>query len=170
MNNLYFLTITVNGWIPVFHDFPETKQIILDSFNYITHEEIATIHAFVIMKDHIHFVCKINEPYKIKAIIKRFKSFTGKTIIAFLKDTDLNYVLTHFTSIRHDRKNKFWKLKSACLLLKHSDIVKQKLEYTHLNPTKGKYKEVENPNKYFYSSSKSYATGILEFPFLTLYK
>jgi len=60
MSNFYFLTFTVNKWVPVFYDFPETKKIILDSFNYLDNKENLIIYAFVIMKDHIHFVCKIN--------------------------------------------------------------------------------------------------------------
>jgi hypothetical protein len=78
--------------------------------------------------------------------------------------------LDNFHSDRNDRKYKIWKLNSKSVHLVHKDIVSQKIQYIHDNPTKGEYFLVENPNDYPYSSAYSYSKLSSQLPFLTLLK
>ena len=164
---IYFSTITVNNWISVFHDFPVCNFFVLDSFQYITSNKHAEIHAFVIMRDHLHVIWKIFQPLVVTDVVAQFKQYTAERIRDHLKITDSEY-LAYFTSGRADRQHKFWKLKSDNFRLQHCDIMTQKIVYIHHNPTKGEYKTVENPEDYFFSSAKAYATERKKFPFLTL--
>ena len=155
--------------MPVFDDFTKSKSIIIECFEYLSKNAQVKIYAFVIMKDHIHVVWQIDQLNAVNRITSRFKAHTGKMVITYLRSVDPDYVLRHFKSDRQDRIHKFWKINSGCLELKHSSIIKQKIKYTHLNPTVGLYKVVDDPNEYHYSSSNSYSKLTSEFSFLNFY-
>lgn len=166
MREFYFTTITVNFWTSVFQDFPKTNDIILESFNYMSCNWKVRIYAFVIMRDHVHVVWSVDNSIKtIKEIVFSFKSFTSHKIIKILK-TKPDYLSHYFTSIRKDRKYKFWKLKSLSIHLLNPNIVFQKINYIHKNPTKGNYKVCSAAEEYQYSSAKLYKYGCSEFAFL----
>ena len=168
LEETYFSTITVNNWISVFEDFPKTKEIIIDTLHFIHEKMWAKIYAFVIMRDHIHIVWKL---LKLKSTIEdvtnSFKKFTGKRIVNALYKEDLEYLKFNFISQRHDRTFKFWKVDSNNFKLLHIDILWQKINYTHNNPTKGYYKTVDSAEDYIYSSALSYKNRIKRFEFLT---
>ena len=164
---LYFVTITVNNWIPVFRDMPETQNIILESFRYLKKNENITIYGFVIMRDHIHFIMKCSIEKEAEQIVTQFKQHTGRHIINFLKDLNSGY-LENFISERKDREHKFWKIRGGLLLIQSKPIYQQKLSYIHQNPCKGDYKSVATPEEYHMSSAKAYSDNISNFSFLAL--
>jgi len=167
MRQTYFSTFTVQNWVSVFSDIPESNGVILDSLAYLNTNEKVIIYAFVIMRDHLHIVWEM-EADKIDSVSANFKRYTGATIIKLLMSFDSPY-LDNFTSEKLDRSHKFWKGKSGCLLLEHSDIIWQKITYTHDNPIKGDYKIVEEQEHYLFSSARSYSCQESLFSFLTLY-
>jgi len=163
----FFSTITVNNWISVFEDFPTVNSIVLGSFNYLTENRLVEINAFVIMKDHIHLIWTLNDECLINEIILKFKKYTGRRIVNALEHLDPNYLNQYFASARKDRKHKFWKTNDSSLELIHRDILFQKIEYIHSNPTTGAYTTCNCPIEYYYSSARAYHNGENDFPFLT---
>lgn len=166
--NIYFTTFTVENWISVFQDFPETIETILQSMRYLADNKYVRFYAFVIMKDHIHFLWKINSNNSHEEIIIMFKKYTGKNIIHYLNEINPTYT-DFFNSERKDRHHKFWKLKSQSTHIKHLNIFIQKINYIHNNPCKGQYKTVQTPEDYLYSSAKSYSNQERNFSFLDIY-
>jgi len=160
--------MTINNWISVFEDFPETKQVILDCFQFVVNQSWIKIHGFVIMRDHLHLICSNNREDSIISTIKSIKIYTGKNICKILKERDPEYLDQYFMSSRSDRTYKFWKNKGGMLRVSDVKILLKKLDYIHENPTKGDYQIVEKPEDYFFSSSSSYKNKIAEFSFLSL--
>jgi putative transposase len=64
-----------------------------------------------------------------------------------------------------DRTYQFWKRNSLSIELRSTTIFNQKLEYIHNNPVKAGL--CINPEDYYYSPAKFYATGIDDFGMLT---
>ena len=166
---IYFSTFTIENWFPIFSDYNSANYVIYDSFDYLTKNKIAVIYSFVIMPDHIHVIWENNENQVISELEMMFKKHTSKQLKKFIEKEEPIY-LANFLSDRKDREYKFWKLKSKSIHLIHRDIILQKIEYIHFNPTKGKYKLVEIPEEYINSSSNSYCLGRTEFTFLTLFE
>jgi len=121
------------------------------------------------MKDHIHVVWEFLQPLNMKDSINRFRRFTGKKIVAYLKEVGPEY-LENFMSERKDRKYKVWKINPDNFHLLHESIVIQKINYVHENPTKGDYQTVEHGELYLHSSAKAYSLGKSNFSFLTLFQ
>ena len=164
----YFSTLTINNWISLFEDFPRCNEIMYESLTYLTTENLVTIYAFVIMRDHIHLLWKPGSGYEINTVVTKLKKFTGRRFRSYLQSYDSDYLDQYFTSNRKDRNFKFWKTDSSNFLIQHKDIFIQKINYIHENPTKGDYKICDNPTEYFHSSAKSHRIRTSEFAFLTL--
>ena len=164
----YFSTLTINNWISLFEDFPKCYDVIYETLTYLTKENIVTIYAFVVMRDHMHLLWKPSSAYEIITVVTKFKKFTGRKFRSHLQLYDSDYLDQYFMSNRKDRNFKFWKINSSNLLTQHQDIFIQKINYIHENPTKGDYKVCNNPIEYYHSSANSYKLSSSEFPFLTL--
>jgi putative transposase len=59
INRKYFWTATIHKWLPLLeNDF--NKQLIVDSFKYLSDKELINVYAFVIMPNHIHLIWQQN--------------------------------------------------------------------------------------------------------------
>ena len=166
-NQVFFTTLTIENWVPLFEDYESSNNIIHDSLLYFKNQKEIKVFAYVIMRDHIHLIWQILKFNELQSILKRFKQYTGLSIVKLLK-TESHLYLSNFDSNRNDRIYKIWKLTSSSTRIMHPDIFLQKRNYIHENPTKGIYKSVDLPEEYLYSSAKSYADNYSYFPFLDL--
>ena len=166
----YYTTLSINRFVPVFRDFPETIFIILDSFHYLVKNKKIQIYAFVIMKDHLHIIWETNKENEIEEIITSFKKHTGKKIIDYLKSFNNNNYHENFMSIRKDRNYKIWKQPKGNLKIKGKKILINKIKYIHNNPIKGDYKSVNDIIDYYFSSAFAYSMELSNFAFLTVLK
>ena len=164
----YFTTLTVEDWQPVFELYPNCAQIFLECLEYVSNKQLASIYAFVIMKDHVHLILEVND-IPIKILIQKIKKHTGSKIIRLLYDTDKDYLEVNFQTIRKDRKYKFWKIVNGNIEIIGDNMFAQKLRYIHENPTKGNYAVCSSPDEYELSSAKSYSMSKSLYSFLTLY-
>jgi len=153
---VYFSTFTINKWISIFIDFKETNKFILDCLQFLNIQKSVSVYSFVIMQDHIHVIWEILKHLDIKSIENSFKINTARNIVIYLKSVDLSYLDNYFRSLRKDRHYKIWKLNSNSFHLLHPDILKVKLNYIHLNPTRGNYKSCTKAEQYLHSSALSY--------------
>ncbi|MDH5511441.1 MAG: transposase [Nitrospinota bacterium] len=85
MRNTYFITSTVNGWIPLFHR-PEYAQVVLDSLAFVIAEERIMLHGYVIMPNHLHVILSIAEKYDLSSFLRDFHKFTSQQIIKIMRN------------------------------------------------------------------------------------
>ena len=88
-----------------------------------------------------------------------FKSFTARRLIDLLEDRRAETLLKQFRfgKERHraDREYQFWQEGSHPKQVRDEEMMRQKLEYIHLNPVTRGY--VDDPVHWRYSSARNYA-------------
>lgn len=158
----HFFTCTAVNWIPVFAN-RDIVQIVLDSLNYLQEQNRLILYGYVIMENHLHFVASGCD---LAMETGRFKSFTARKIIDYLKENKMNAILKQlqFYKRKHkkDRTYQFWQEGSHPELIQGEKMMAQKLEYMHCNPVKRGY--VDEPTHWRYSSARNYAgeEGLLD--------
>ena len=114
----YFLTLTINNWTPLFTH-PATTKIILDALQYRRENREFTLHAYVILENHIHLIAQSEQLDKEMA---SFKSWTARQIIDMLKTLNAK--------------------------IQNREIMRQKIEYIHNNPVKRGYVDKQEHWRY----------------------
>jgi REP element-mobilizing transposase RayT len=151
----YFLTCTIVGWLPVFTR-PQTVQFLYDSWRFLQENGRLTIYGYVILENHLHLVA--SSPAIAKEI-GDFKSFTARQIVDYLETRHVKTLLNwlRFLKVRHknDREYQVWQEGSHLEQIKDDEMMRQKLEYLHLNPVKRGY--VDEPTHWRHSSARNYA-------------
>jgi len=157
----HFLTLTVLHWIPVFTR-PDTVNILIESFRYLQKEGLK-IYSYVILENHLHLVAQSNQ---LDKDIARFKSFTAKNIIQYLKEKNVKQILDQlkFYKKQHklDRELQFWQEGTHPELIQGEEMMHQKVNYIHQNPVKRGY--VDDVEHWRYSSARDYLghDGLIE--------
>ena len=77
-NGLYFLTMTVVGWIDVFTRI-QYRNLLIESLDYCRKEKELQIYAYVIMSNHVHVIVKTDHKSGLSNIIRDFKNTLPKT-------------------------------------------------------------------------------------------
>jgi len=158
----HFITATINNWLPVFTR-PETMNIILDSWRFLQRNDDFEMFGYVIMENHLHLVARSRD---LGRDIQRFKSYTAREIITYLKNISATRLLRlmDYTRRRHktDTDYQVWEEGSHPQLIESEIVLKQKLEYIHQNPVKRGY--VDAAEHWRYSSARNYSgqEGLIE--------
>jgi REP element-mobilizing transposase RayT len=151
----YFLTCTIVGWLPVFTR-PETVQFLYDSLRFLQERGRLTLYGYVILENHLHLVA--SSPALAKEI-GDFKSFTARQIVDHLEARNAKTLLKWLHLLKaphkHDRDYQVWQEGSHPEQIKDDAMMRQKLEYVHLNPVKRGY--VDDPTHWRHSSARNYA-------------
>jgi putative transposase len=151
----YFLTCTVVGWLPIFTR-PETVQFLYDSWRFLQENGRLTIYGYVILENHLHLVA--SSP-NISKEIGDFKSFTARKVVDHLEACNVRTLLKWLRLIKahhkHDREYQVWQEGSHPEQIKDDDMMRQKLDYIHMNPMKRGY--VDEPTHWRHSSARNYA-------------
>lgn len=158
--SLYFLTLTVAGWVDVFSR-KRYKDILLESLAYCKAHKDLHIYGYVIMSNHLHLIASASGEQTLSEVMGDFKSFTAKAILKSIK-TDIEsrrdwllYLFNFFA-----RKNKkpsqqqFWESDNHPIILFSEKVIVQKLDYIHYNPVREGI--VNLPQHYLYSSASNY--------------
>ncbi|MUG97640.1 transposase [Scytonema sp. UIC 10036] len=158
----HFLTCTIVNWIPLFSQV-EIAQIILDSLKFLHQRQRLTLHAYVIMENHLHLIASAAT---LSKEICNFKSFTARSIIDLLKKDNNNYILNQLEFYKlkhkHDQEYQLWQEGFHPEAILNEAMFRQKLDYIHNNPVKRGY--VDEPAHWRYSSYRNYMgeEGLLE--------
>ncbi len=164
LKQLYFYTATIRNWNTLLK--PEKyKNVLLESWTYLSEKGKIRIYAFVIMPNHIHLIWEL---LAINGKEMPNASFTKYTAHRFLRQlrVDGSDNLSYFGTNQEDRAYNFWIEKPLPKLLYTPEVIYQKLDYIHNNPCQGKWMLAESPEDYRYSSASFYHTGTSEFQFL----
>ncbi len=151
----YFMTCTINGWVPVFTR-PEAAQIIFESWIHLQTEHGFKLFAYVILENHLHLIASAPE---LNEVMKRFKSFTALRIIELLKQNGAVTLLRqlHLLKLRHktESEHQVWQEGNHPQQIQSDEMMWQKIEYIHMNPVKRGL--VDDPLHWRLSSARNYA-------------
>ncbi|MCC5899418.1 MAG: transposase [Phormidium sp. BM_Day4_Bin.17] len=149
----HFLTCTVVNWLPLFSQ-PQLVQIILDSLQFLQDKQRLTLHAYVIMENHLHLIASSEN---LPKAMQTFKSFTAREIIDTLVKNK-SYWLSHLqrgkSPQRYNQDYQLWQEGYHPQVIQNQQILQQKVEYIHANPVRRGY--VDDPSHWRYSSDRTY--------------
>lgn len=80
----YFMTMTVVDWVDAFTNL-EFKDLVVNSLKYCMEHKGLDLYAWVLMSNHIHLIGAAREPYLLSDIVRDFKKYTNRRIIAGLE-------------------------------------------------------------------------------------
>jgi putative transposase len=153
----YFIPCTVVKWIPLFTRKPYF-DILLDSLRFCRQHKGLKVHAYVILYNHLHLVVAGE---KLTDIIRDFKSYTAKLLIARLEQDQKIWVLNQFQYHKQPTKTQsdyqVWQEGFHPQQIVSEEMLHQKVNYLHHNPVR--IGVVEQPEDWVYSSARDYAGG-----------
>ena len=167
-DDLYFYTDTIIGFSHLLAD-DNLKIIVINSLKYLVDNELINIYGYVIMPNHIHLIWKVLKNNGKESPVSSFTKFTAHQFKKYLRDGNQD-VLGKFSSDKVDRNYQFWKRDPLAIPLTTDDILIQKLDYIHDNPSKKKWNLCAYPEDYRWSSAQFYNSGSDEFGFLTNFR
>ncbi len=164
-NYLQFFTATILEWKYLLKE-DAYKDIIVNSLKFLVNDKRCSVYGFVIMPNHIHLLWKIDTLRKREDVQRDFLRFTAQQIKFELQKNNPVF-LEQFRVTAKDRTYQIWERNALSIDLWTHELIKQKLNYIHLNPIKEKWKLAFVPEDYKYSSAKFYYTDIDDFGFLS---
>jgi REP element-mobilizing transposase RayT len=158
---IFYITFTNYKWISLF-DIANAYDLVYKWFDYLIDNGHYVI-GYVIMPNHLHVIIGFRDTGNtINSIIGNAKRFLAYGIVEKLKNKNevelLEKLIKGVKNTDKERKKLHevfeesfdWK---ECI---SDDFIQQKLDYIHNNPCSGKWKLVENPSDYLYSSAAFY--------------
>lgn len=159
----HFVTFSVIGWIDVFSR-EIYKEIFVNSLKHCQENKGLTLHAWVIMTNHVHLIISSNTN-KIEDIVRDLKKYTSKQIINAIQENPTEsrkeWMLNLFSYAGKNNNNnkdfQFWKQDYHPIELNTAQKAKDRLDYLHENPVRSGL--VWEPWHYKYSSAIDYYTN-----------
>jgi len=149
-NRIYFYTASIVDWKPILKSDP-SKEIILNSLEFLVNDDAVKLFGYVIMPNHIHLIWLPLKP----SLQLRFMKFTAQVLKFHLKDQEPD-LLELLLVNKKDRKYQVWQRNSQAKELRGRRMLEQKLDYLHNNPCQGKWMLADDPTRYRYSSIRFY--------------
>ena len=160
---VYFLTLTVVDWVDVFTR-KDYKLILVDSLNFCIANKGMEVFAYVIMSNHLHLITRAKEGYVLSHVLRDFKKFTSKQIVAKIleigesrRDWLLNKFAFEARRTGRAKNYKVWRDDNHAICMEKREWVDQRLNYIHQNPVRQMI--VSNCEDYIFSSAVDYADG-----------
>jgi REP element-mobilizing transposase RayT len=161
---VYFWTATINGWKHLLAK-DEFKEVIIDSWKYLTDRGKIDVFAFVIMPNHLHAIWRANELNGKESPQGSFLKYTAHCFQKILRQEPRNQLLP-FIVDACNKKYEFWQRDPLVIPLYSRKVALQKLKYIHNNPLAEHWLLAKDPCDYKYSSAKYYELNIKNFDFL----
>jgi REP element-mobilizing transposase RayT len=157
----YFVSFATVFWIDVF-----TRQdyfsILEESITHCRKEKGMEVFAYCFMPSDVHLVfrSKHEEP---SGLLRDFKGFTARKIIKAIEgnqqESRKEWLLWMFERAGKKNsnvsKNQLWQQHNKPIELWSGKVIKQKIDYIHMNPVEQGF--VTNPIDWKYSSARNYA-------------
>jgi putative transposase len=163
IGKIYFWTATIHKWLPLLEQ-DNNKQVIVDSLKYLSHKKLITVYAFVIIPNHIHLIWQqnaMNGKETPKGSLLKYSAHL------FLKQLEESKKKNLYEVNASNKKYEIWQRDALGIEIYTRIVAKQKLDYIHFNPIRGKWRLAKDDISYRYSSAKFYETGVHDFGFLT---
>jgi len=163
-SGIYFITITCYEWLPLF-ELTNGYDIVYKWFDYLKkHGHYIT--GYVIMPNHVHVLIGFRQNAKsINTVIGNGKRFMAYEIVKRIEQAGEHSTLTKLmegVSSRDQKRGKLHEVFEPSFDWKDcrsNRFIKQKLDYIHDNPCRGKWNLAESPVDYTHSSARFYLTG-----------
>ena len=153
-HSTYFVTSATVNWLPLF-SIPDLAHIVLDAMRFLHDNQRVSIHAYVLLENHLHFV---GSSSYFSGEMRKFKSFTARAIIDTLSERGPQFYLEQLRHSKWRHKNdqtyQVWQEGFHPKAIQSELILMQKIEYIHYNPVRRGY--VDNPEHWRYSSYRQY--------------
>ncbi len=157
----YFVTSTVVAWVDALSR-EQYKELICKSLLYCQTEKGMTLHAWVIMNNHIHLVIRGSETNTVSGIMRDFKKYTSKQIIKAIQENQQEsrreWMLNMFNYVGRLNNRvveyQFWQHDYHPIALNTDEKIAQRLNYLHENPVRAGI--VWRAQDYKYSSAIDY--------------
>ncbi|MBD3614927.1 MAG: transposase [Gracilimonas sp.] len=150
----YFVTCSTVKGISLFA-YQDISKLIIESIKHLQNKEKVELYAYVIMHNHIHLIV---EGKRLAIKMGRFKSFTARCIIDYLKAHNRRYYLSELIAYKHskhkDSEYQVWQKGVHPKQISDVRMMNQKIEYVHCNPVKAGF--VNLPQHWKYSSARNY--------------
>ena len=147
----------------------QRKQIILDRLNYMVIKKRVEIHSFVIMPNHVHVTLNLLNEEKEETFQRDFLKFTSQQLIKKLIQENSQAELDEYKSSQKDRIYHIWERRAKWIEINNLAILEQKIEYIHNNPIQEKWKLVDLPEAYIWSSASFYLLNNKRYGFIKHY-
>jgi putative transposase len=152
---LFFVTLTVVGWIDIFTRKDYSEEII-KNLNHCIDNKGLSVYCYCIMPSHIHMIASVPvENGTLGDVLRDFKGFSAKQIMKLIKENNkesrrkwLNYL---FKTFAKKSEQQFWQHKNHAISIETKHFRDQKVDYIHNNPVKAGI--VTAPEYYYYSSA-----------------
>lgn len=154
---LYFLTITIVDWLPVFVG-TAPCEIALESLLFCRKEKELRLYAYVLMDNHVHLVAEAPD---LTGCVQSLKRHTARALINWAVSTKKDWLLHQFAYCRkaykHNSQYQVWQEGAHPQLIQGDAMLRQKRVYIHNNPVRRGYVDV--PEHWRYSSARNYELG-----------
>ena len=142
---LYFITLTVVGWVDVFTR-RENATIIIESLEYSQKNKGLEIYGYVIMTNHLHLIVSRKEGI-IGDWVRDFKTYTSKRLTEMILNNPsesrkdwMEMVFKYYAKLVNRLNGySFWSDGYYPVELNSNYLIDQKLEYIHDNPVRAGY-------------------------------
>jgi putative transposase len=154
---LFFVTLTIVGWIDVFNRRIYIEELIRN-LKYCQDAKGLKIYCYCIMSSHIHIIAATEEK-RLGDVLRDFKSYSAKQIIKLIQDNPhesrkewMLYMFKFFAKRNnHNSTYQFWQQINYAIDLFSPTVIDQKVDYIHNNPVEAGL--VNHPENYVYSSA-----------------
>ena len=157
----HFITTTIIDWVDLFTR-SIYKDLVLESLQHCITQKGLIVYAYCIMPSHLHLITATNGKLKLPEIIRDFKKYTSKQLIAHINHVSESrrfWLLKKFAYAanrgKRGSKYKVWQDGFHPEELINNEMMQQKLDYIHQNPVKDGF--VFKAEDWVYSSASFYS-------------
>ena len=133
---MFFITMTVVDWLPVFVS-EATCKILTDSLNFCHEHKGLRVNAYVVMPTHFHGIVLGREfnPEALKATLIDFRKFTGRRLSEYCtRHMPRCFDEVFVGASGEDRNRRFWQPTFHPEQIETEAFWTQKRDYLHDNP------------------------------------
>jgi REP element-mobilizing transposase RayT len=134
------------------------KRILVDSLHYLRTNGRVKLFVFVIMPNHNHLIAKFSEEYTLSDFMRDFKKFTARQIFGqnLAEENTKTLAFLRQEGLAVKQEYKVWEDGFDARDIFSTKFLQQKMDYIHHNPCQPRWKLVENPEDYFWSTAGFY--------------
>ena len=154
---LFFVTLTVVGWVDVFTR-AAYADVFLESLRFCIRQKGLRVYAFCIMPSHVHLIADLADDDKLLTeVLRDLKSYTAKRLYELIQThpqesrRDWLVRLLQFYGRPHGQAFKFWQEGNHPIALLSAEWTQQKRDYIHQNPVIARL--VDEAHHYPFSSA-----------------
>lgn len=171
-DGIYFVTFAVVQWVDLLTR-SHYNDFLIKNLEYCAANKQLNVHAFCLMTNHVHLILSRSGTPTLGEILRDYKKFTSNGLYNMMQDEKesrrhwMKLLFQNAGMNKSNNKNvQIWQQDNHPIELMSNKMIKQKLNYVHLNPVKAGF--VSEPEHWVYSSASNYAGqgGVMDVVFL----